>query len=258
MVLSVSTIVTFQMLTSQNPSTIAANIALQFAEASGTALNALIASGLVLFVITLVINMLARYIVRRRSQLRGRNRCPSRSVNRHRRQRLRQRQAARVRPVAAARRQLGRLRAWSSPCSTPVAPSRTSTSSRAIFLGTVLFDVLIVVISRIVEGGRKAMDRLVTSLVVTAFIIAVLPLVSLLWTVVAKGLARFDANSSRTRCAASSATGGGALHALIGTLEITLFAALISVPIGLLTSIYLVEYGRGDTGAAASPSSSTS
>jgi len=66
LVLSVSTNVTFQMLTSQNPSTIAANIALQFAEASGTALNALIASGLILFVITLVINMLARYIVRSR------------------------------------------------------------------------------------------------------------------------------------------------------------------------------------------------
>ncbi len=66
LVLSVSTNVTFQVLTSLNPSTIAANIALQFAEASGTALNALVASGLVLFVITLVINMLARYIVRKR------------------------------------------------------------------------------------------------------------------------------------------------------------------------------------------------
>ncbi len=66
LVLSVSTNVTFQVLTSLNPSTIAANIALQFAEASGTALNALIASGLILFVITLVINMLARYIVRKR------------------------------------------------------------------------------------------------------------------------------------------------------------------------------------------------
>ncbi|MCJ1714547.1 phosphate ABC transporter permease subunit PstC [Curtobacterium sp. VKM Ac-2922] len=66
LVLSVSTNITFKVLTSLNPSTIAANIALQFAEASGTALNALIASGLILFVITLVINMLARYIVRKR------------------------------------------------------------------------------------------------------------------------------------------------------------------------------------------------
>jgi phosphate transport system permease protein len=66
LVLSVSTNITFNLIGSLNPSTIAANIALQFAEASGTALNALVASGLILFVITLVINMLARYIVRKR------------------------------------------------------------------------------------------------------------------------------------------------------------------------------------------------
>jgi phosphate transport system permease protein len=67
LVLSVSTNITFKLLTSLNPSTIAANIALQFAEASGTALNALIATGLILFVITLVINMLARAVVRGRA-----------------------------------------------------------------------------------------------------------------------------------------------------------------------------------------------
>ncbi|WP_144760273.1 phosphate ABC transporter permease PstA [Curtobacterium sp. 9128] len=115
----------------------------------------------------------------------------------------------------------------------------------ALFLGTVLFDVLIVVVSRIVEGGRKAVDRLVTSLVVTAFVIAVLPLVSLLYTVLADGLARFDAQFFSYSMRGVISVGGGALHALIGTIEITLFAALISVPIGLLTSIYLVEYGTG-------------
>ncbi|MEN0104383.1 MAG: phosphate ABC transporter permease PstA [Curtobacterium sp.] len=115
----------------------------------------------------------------------------------------------------------------------------------ALFLGTVLFDVLIVVVSRIVEGGRKAVDRLITSLVVTAFVIAVLPLVSLLYTVLADGLARFDAAFFSYSMRGVISVGGGALHALIGTLEITLFAALMAVPIGLLTSIYLVEYGRG-------------
>jgi phosphate transport system permease protein len=39
--------------------------------------------------------------------------------------------------------------------------------------------------------------------------------------------------------------GGGALHAIVGTLLITLAAAIISIPIGLFTAIYLVEYGRG-------------
>ncbi|WP_066518090.1 phosphate ABC transporter permease PstA [Curtobacterium ammoniigenes] len=115
----------------------------------------------------------------------------------------------------------------------------------ALFLGTILFDVLIVVISMIVEGGRKAVDRLITSLVTTAFIIALLPLVSLLWKVVSAGLARFDAQFFTYSMRGVITTGGGALHAIMGTLEITLFATLISVPIGLMTSIYLVEYGRG-------------
>ena len=55
-VLSVSGVVTFNLISSTNPSTIAANIALQFPESSGLAVNVLIASGLVLFVITLLVN----------------------------------------------------------------------------------------------------------------------------------------------------------------------------------------------------------
>src|SRR5204863_9983664 len=39
--------------------------------------------------------------------------------------------------------------------------------------------------------------------------------------------------------------GGGAYHAMIGTLEQVLIASLISIPIGLLAAIYIVEYGRG-------------
>jgi phosphate transport system permease protein len=81
--------------------------------------------------------------------------------------------------------------------------------------------------------------------VATAFIIALLPLISLGWTVVAQGLGRFDAAFFSESMRNIIGAGGGALHAIVGTLEITLIATLISVPIGLLTSIYLVEYGRG-------------
>src|SRR5207249_6097385 len=38
---------------------------------------------------------------------------------------------------------------------------------------------------------------------------------------------------------------GGAYHAIIGTLEQVLIASLISIPVGLLAAIYIVEYGRG-------------
>jgi phosphate transport system permease protein len=64
-ILSVSGAVTFNLISQANPSTIAANIALNFPESSGLAINALIATGLVLFAITLVTNMGARWIIAR-------------------------------------------------------------------------------------------------------------------------------------------------------------------------------------------------
>lgn len=73
MVLSPATVVSFLLLTSQNSNTIAANIALQFPEASGVGVNVLVASGLILFVITLVVNSVARFIVNRRKAFSGAN-----------------------------------------------------------------------------------------------------------------------------------------------------------------------------------------
>ena len=64
-VLSVSGDVTFNLISSANPSTIAAHIALDFPESSGIDVNALIAAGLVLFGVTLVINMAARAVINR-------------------------------------------------------------------------------------------------------------------------------------------------------------------------------------------------
>ena len=65
MVLSASGAVTFNLISSDNPSSIAANIALNFPESTGVAVNALIFSGLVLFVLTFVVNFTARGIVAR-------------------------------------------------------------------------------------------------------------------------------------------------------------------------------------------------
>ena len=120
----------------------------------------------------------------------------------------------------------------------------------ALFLGTILFDILIFVVAYLVEGARQARDRLITSLVATAFIIALLPLVSLISTVLVNGLPRFDIEFFSESMRNVVGEGGGALHAIMGTLLITLAATLISVPIGLLTAIYLVEYGRGSLARA--------
>ena len=115
----------------------------------------------------------------------------------------------------------------------------------AVFFGTVLFDILIFSVSYLVEGIRKARDRLVTSLVSTAFVIALLPLISLVYTVAVDGWKRFDIQFFTYSMRNVVGEGGGALHAIVGTLAITGMATLISVPIGLLAAIYLVEYGRG-------------
>jgi phosphate transport system permease protein len=64
---------TVNLISNSNPSTIASNIALRFPEATGLGVNTLIASGLVLFVITLAVNMLARWIVNRRADFSGAN-----------------------------------------------------------------------------------------------------------------------------------------------------------------------------------------
>ena len=73
MVLSPAIVINFLLLSSQNPNTIAANIALQFPEASGIGVNTLIASGLVLFVITFIVNAAARVAVNRRKAFSGAN-----------------------------------------------------------------------------------------------------------------------------------------------------------------------------------------
>jgi phosphate transport system permease protein len=100
-------------------------------------------------------------------------------------------------------------------------------------------------VSRAVEGPRKAADRTVTALVTSAFGIAMVPLVSLVWEVVSRGIERFDATFFTNSMVGIVGEGGGAYHAIMGTLIITGLTTLMSVPIGLLTAIYLVEYGTG-------------
>jgi len=73
LVLSPSSIISFALLTSTNPNTIAANIALQFPESGGDYRSLLVGTGLILFFITMGINMFARYIISRRAEFSGAN-----------------------------------------------------------------------------------------------------------------------------------------------------------------------------------------
>ena len=114
-----------------------------------------------------------------------------------------------------------------------------------MFLGAVIFLPVMYVLSFTVEGRRRATDRLATNLVTGAFLLALLPLVSVLWETASNGLPRFDATLFSWSMRNVIGEGGGAIHAIYGTLIVTGTATAISVPIGLLTAIYLVEYGRG-------------
>lgn len=115
----------------------------------------------------------------------------------------------------------------------------------ALLVGALLYVPSIWLFATLVEGRRRAMDRLVTALVIGAFILAMIPLVSLTITVVTYGLSRFDADFFSMSMRNITGEGGGIVHAIVGTLLMTGTAAIISIPIGLMTSIYLVEYGRG-------------
>ena len=96
--------------------------------------------------------------------------------------------------------------------------------------------------------GRAVKDQVARVIMWAAFLLALIPLVWILWTVGSKGYhllldAQWWTNSQRG--ITSRREGGGAVHAIQGTLLQGLTTAAISVPVGVLTAIYLVEYGRG-------------
>ncbi|TRY18597.1 phosphate ABC transporter permease PstA [Tessaracoccus rhinocerotis] len=112
-----------------------------------------------------------------------------------------------------------------------------------VVIGSLLFLVAIFALSSAVEGRRKAVDRLFRYVFVGFFLLALAPLVSLVWQVVSKGMERFDLQYFTYSMRNVIGEGGGASHAIAGTLIVTGIATLISVPIGLLTAIFLQEYG---------------
>ncbi|WP_328838344.1 phosphate ABC transporter permease PstA [Streptomyces europaeiscabiei] len=108
------------------------------------------------------------------------------------------------------------------------------------------------VITSRVEGSRQAKDRVATSLVWVAFLLALIPLASLIYETVKRGVTVLDGYflSHSMGVVSTTEPGGGIYHAILGTLEQVGIAAVISVPIGVLTAIYLVEYGRGSLAKA--------
>ncbi|MGI5436275.1 phosphate ABC transporter permease PstA [Streptomyces shenzhenensis] len=96
-----------------------------------------------------------------------------------------------------------------------------------------------------VEGRRQAKDRIATGLVWVAFLVALIPLLSLVWTTVSRGVKVLDIYflTHSMGIVADAQPGGGVYHAIIGSLEQVGLATIMAAPIGILTAVYLVEYG---------------
>ncbi|MFI1472121.1 phosphate ABC transporter permease PstA [Streptomyces wuyuanensis] len=114
-------------------------------------------------------------------------------------------------------------------------------------ISALLFVVISYATTSAVENRRQAKDRLATSVVWVCFVLAVVPLLSLIWVTISRGMKALDGYFLTHSMAGVPGfePGGGVYHALIGTLEQVGLATLISVPVGLLTAVYLVEYGKG-------------
>ncbi len=115
------------------------------------------------------------------------------------------------------------------------------------FVGALLFVTAQSAWSFAVEGRRHAVDRIATTLVYSTFVLALVPLVSVIVTVFVKGMKVMSLSflTESMRNVSSRSPGGGAGHAIVGTIEQVLIAAAFAVPVGILASVFLVEYGRG-------------
>lgn len=100
-----------------------------------------------------------------------------------------------------------------------------------------------------VTSSRKNFGKLMTGLVFLCALIAVLPLGSIIFMLLTNGLARLfqDFPTAFTQLPPPPLVdGGGFRNAIMGTLTTCLIGALISVPFGVLTAIYTVEFGQGN------------
>ncbi len=130
---------------------------------------------------------------------------------------------------------------------TLVSTSGSSSRALVVVISGLLYVVTAPLLVLLRQGRRPAVDRLFTTLAWGAFLLALVPLVSVLSLVVKNGAKRFDLDFLQKSLNGIGPldANGGAYHAIIGTLEQVGLASLMSIPVGLLAAIYVVEHGRG-------------
>jgi len=96
-----------------------------------------------------------------------------------------------------------------------------------------------------ISAGRKRKDRAMRGVLASATLLALVPLVLILWYLVKKGIGSWSGNFFTTDPYGNFlGDPGGVKSAILGTLEMMGLATAISVPVGVGVALYLTEYGR--------------
>ena len=113
------------------------------------------------------------------------------------------------------------------------------------FVFFVAYGVITSTYSFITRGPQAAKDSFVSTLVSLGAIVTVIPIASILFTVLQKGLPGLHLGILSNDMSMATPTDpiptGGVLHAITGTLTLIVLALIMSVPIGILTALYLTE-----------------
>ena len=113
------------------------------------------------------------------------------------------------------------------------------------FVFFVAYGVIVSVFSFITRGAPAAKDAFVKTLVALGAVITLMPIASIIFTVLRRGLPGLKLNLFTQDMSLAAPTdplnNGGLLHAITGTLTLVVLALVMSVPIGILTALYLTE-----------------
>lgn len=110
----------------------------------------------------------------------------------------------------------------------------------------------VVALRRTRLSRRRIVNRVALGAMALMLALALVPLVAVIAYTFSRGMGAIDLDffTHSMRSVGPRDEGGGAYHAIIGTLQQVGLATLFSVPIGLLVAIYVVEYGRGPVAGA--------
>jgi phosphate transport system permease protein len=97
-----------------------------------------------------------------------------------------------------------------------------------------------------VSSRRRATDKAMRGALLTGTIVALIPLVLILFYLIKRGLSGWSQSGFFTTDPTGSFFGnpGGIRSAILGSIEMVLLASLIAIPIGIGVALYLTEYGK--------------